>query len=214
MTGPDPDALHPMQGVARVKFLKPLAQGRTNVSVGDYSYYDDPDDTADFFDRNVLHHYDFIGDRLEIGPFVVIAAAVRIMMNGGTHAMDGFPTFSFNIFGAGCEIGFDPGTWKAVNKGDTAIGADVWIGTEAMLMPGVTVSPGAVVAARSVVTGDVAPYAVVGSNPARELRRRFDGATVAAHLDMAWWTWSPARIAEHLDAIRSADLAALRRAAA
>lgn len=213
VAGPDPGALSPMPGHPRVKFLRPLAVDRSNVTVGDYAYYDDPDGTADFFDRNVLHHYDFVGDRLVIGAFVAIAAGVRIMMNGGTHATAGFSTYPFNIFCAGWERGFDPATWTATVKGDTVIGADVWIGTEAMLMPGVTIGPGAIIAARSVVTQDVAPYALVGGNPAREIRLRFDPSTIEALLDIAWWDWPAERITGSLDAIRGADLAALRAAA-
>jgi virginiamycin A acetyltransferase len=213
VNGPDPRTLCPMPGHPRVKFLRPLAEGRENVSVGDYAYYDDPDDAGAFFERNVLHHYDFVGDRLVIGPFAAIAAGVTIMMNGGIHATAGFSTYPFNIFGAGWERGFDPDTWADTNKGDTVIGADVWIGTEAMLMPGVTIGPGAIIAARSVVTRDVAPYALAGGNPARETRRRFDDPTIGVLLEIAWWDWPAERITAGLDAIRGADIAALRAAA-
>jgi virginiamycin A acetyltransferase len=214
LIGPSPDTLHPMPGFPRVVFLRPLAAGRPNVAVGEFAYYDDPDDPAAFFERNVLHHYEFVGDRLTIGRFVAIAAGARIFMNGGTHAMSGFSTYPFNIFGGGWEEGFDVGTWTAENRGDTVIGPDVWIGTEAVLMPGVTIGPGAIVAARSVVSRDVAPYAIVAGNPAREVRRRFDDATVAALLDIAWWDWPAEKIGRHLGAIRGADLAALQAAAA
>ncbi|RED14375.1 CatB-related O-acetyltransferase [Pontivivens insulae] len=193
-------------------FLRPLAEGRTNVEVGAFTYYDDRDETEDFFDRNVLHHFDFIGDRLHIGPFCALAYGVQIHMNGGTHAMDGFSTFPFNIFANGWETGFDPATWQAVHKGDTVIGADVWIGTEAKLMPGVTIGAGAIIAAHSVVTRDVAPYAVVAGNPAREVKRRFDQPTIEALLDIAWWHWPVEKISRNLNAIRGADLDALKSA--
>lgn len=211
-TGPDPDTLHPMPGFARIVALRPLAQGRANVSVGPYSYYDDPDQPTAFFDRNVLHHFDFVGDRLVIGPFCALATGCRIVMNGANHAMGGFSTYPFNIFGGGWEDGFDPATWAAGNRGDTVIGADVWIGAEAWIMPGVTIGPGAIVAAKAVVTRDVAPYAVVAGNPACEVRRRFDDRTIAALLDIAWWDWPADRISRHLNAIRGCDLDALRTA--
>jgi virginiamycin A acetyltransferase len=162
---PDPNRLHPMDAYPPATFLRPLAEGRANVEVGRFSYYDDRYQTGDFFTRNVLHHYDFIGDRLVIGDFVAIAYGAQIFMNGGTHAMSGFSTFPFNIFGEGWEEGFDPATWTAEYKGDTAIGPDVWIGTEAVLMPGITIGAGAIVSARAVVTRNVPPFAIVAGNP-------------------------------------------------
>ncbi|MFC7702862.1 CatB-related O-acetyltransferase [Plastorhodobacter daqingensis] len=201
-----------MPGFPRVVFLQPLAEGRRNVTVGPYAYYDDPDAPETFFDRNVLHHFDFIGDHLTIGPFCAIAAGVRIIMNGANHAMGGFSTYPFNIFGAGWEAGFDPATWAAELRGDTVIGPDVWIGGEAWIMPGVTIGAGAIIAAKSVVTRDVAPYTVVAGNPAREVRRRFDEPTSAALLDICWWDWPADKITRNLNAIRGADLAALKAA--
>ena len=213
MNGPDPDTLTPMAPTYDgAVFLLPLAEGRSNVTVGAYSYYDDRDRTRDFFDRNVLHHFDFIGDHLTIGPFCAFAHGVRIFMNGGTHAMDGFSTFPFNIFGHGWEEGFDPATWDAVHKGDTVIGPDVWIGDHATVMPGVTIGAGAIVAAMSVVTKDVPPYAIVAGNPAKVVRTRFDEDTVRRLLAVAWWDWDAANVTRNLNAIRGADLAALEAA--
>ena len=209
---PNPDILHPMEAYPPATFLRPLAEGRSNVQVGPFSYYDDRHQTGDFFDRNVLHHYDFVGDRLIISGFVAIAYGVQIHMNGGTHAMGGFSTFPFNIFGGGWEEGFDPETWSVEHKGDTVIGPDVWIGTEARLMPGLTIGAGAIIAAGSVVTSDVRPYAMVGGNPAREIRRRFDDETVERLLRLAWWDWPADKIDRNLNAIRGADIAALEAA--
>ena len=213
LTGPDPDTLHPMPGFPRTVALRPLAAGRANVSVGPYSYYDDPDHAAEFFDRNVLHHFDSVGDRLVIGPFCAFATGCRIVMNGANHPMGGFSTYPFNIFGSGWDEGFDPASWEAETRGDTMIGADVWVGAEAWIMPGATIGPGAIVAAKAVVTRDVAPYAVVAGNPAREVRRRFDEATIADLLDIAWWNWPAESITRNLGAIRVRDLSALRAAA-
>jgi len=133
-------------------------------------------------------------------------------MNGGTHAMDGFSTFPFNIFGHGWEHGFDPATWTATHKGDTVIGPDVWLGDHATLMPGVTIGAGAIIAAGSMVAQDVPPYTVMGGNPARALRHRFDDATVVRLLAVAWWDWSAAKITRNLNAIRGADLPVLEAA--
>ena len=211
MNGPSPDTLAPMQPTYDgTVFLKPLAKDLPNVEVGDYSYYDDRGETRDFFQRNVLHHYDFIGDRLVIGRFCAIAHGVRIFMNGGTHAMSGFSTFPFNIFGHGWEEGFDPATWTAELKGDTTIGPDVWIGDSATIMPGVTIGAGAIIAAGSVVTHDVPPYTMVGGNPAKGIRQRFSDEVVDQLLTIAWWDWPADKITRNLNAIRGADLTALK----
>ncbi|MGF1659657.1 MAG: CatB-related O-acetyltransferase [Rubrimonas sp.] len=205
---PDPDAPHPIPAHPRVAFLRPFAQGRANVAVGAWTYADDPAGHADWFDRCVLYHFDFIGDRLVIGRFCAIAEGARFAMGGGAHAMGGFSTYPFEIFGL--PVGDAP---SGPPPADTVVGDDVWIGREAMILPGARIGSGAVIGAGAVVAGEIRPYAVVAGNPARELRRRFDDATVAALLDLAWWDWPPARIAAAAPAIRSADLDALRRLA-
>lgn len=211
MTLPDPGILHPLPEHRRVVHLQPLAKGRDNVTVGPFAYYDDPDEPEAFFDRNVMHHHDFIGDRLTIGAFTAIATGVRIVMNGANHDMRGFTTYPFDVF-PDWETEFDLKGYVAQSRGDTVIGGDVWIGGEAWIMPGVTIGPGAIVASKAVVTKDVAPFAVVAGNPAREVRRRFDDATIARLLEIAWWDWPTDKIARNIDAIRGTDLAALEAA--
>jgi virginiamycin A acetyltransferase len=212
MSGPNPDIKHPMPMHPRVGFLKPLLEGRTNIEVGEFTYYDDPDGPEHFAERCVLYHYDFVGDRLVIGRFCALAQGVAFIMNGANHAMSGFSTYPFNIFGHGWEQGFDVGTWEAENRGDTIVGHDVWMGMGAMVMPGVTIGHGAIIAARSVVTHDVPPYAIVGGNPARTMRMRFDERTVERLLAVAWWDWPVDKISRNLDAIRGADIARLESA--
>ena len=133
--------LHPDQGV------RPMWQERggvrPNILVGDYSYYDDPDGAERFEERNVLHHFEFYGDRLIIGRFVAIAAGTRFVMNGANHAMGGFSTYPFNIFQNGWEAGFDVSSWTGQSRGDTVVGNDVWLGMESLVMPGVTIGDGA-----------------------------------------------------------------------
>ena len=100
----------------------------------------------------MLHHYPFIGDRLIIGKFCAIAEGARFIMNGANHAMSGFSTYPFNIFGHGWEKGFDPDTLGEAKCAATrVIGNDVWIGMEAVILPGVKIGDGSIVAARSVV---------------------------------------------------------------
>lgn len=209
---PDPTRIHPLPAHRRVVFLKPLVD-RPNVSIGEFTYYDDPRAPERFLDDCVLYHYDFLGDRLVIGRFTAIAAGVRFLMNGCNHAMTGLSTFPFGIFGCGWEEGFDFETIRAGLKGDTVVGNDVWIGAEATIMPGVSIGDGAIVATRAVVASDVPPYAIVAGNPARVVRRRFSEETVGRLLAVAWWNWPVEKIGAHLDAIRGDDVAALERAA-
>jgi virginiamycin A acetyltransferase len=212
MHGPDPLNPHPMPGFPRVGFLKPLVD-RKNIEIGEYTYYDDPDGPEHFVRKCVLYHYDFVGDRLVIGRFCALACGVAFIMNGANHPTGGFSTYPFNIFGDGWEHGFDPKTWQDALRGDTVVANDVWIGREATILPGVTIGDGAIVAARSVVSIDVPPYAVVAGNPARVVRMRYDDATIARLLAIAWWNWPPERISRHLDAIRGADIGRLESAA-
>lgn len=212
MQGPDPLNPHPMPGFPRVAFLKPLVDA-PNIEIGDYTYYDDPAGPEHFVGKCVLYHYDFVGDRLVIGRFCALAEGVTFIMNGANHATAGFSTYPFNIFGSGWEKGFDPATWAAELRGDTVVGNDVWIGMQATILPGVTIGDGAIVAAKAVVSGDVPPYAIVAGNPARVVRMRYDEATVARLLAVAWWDWPVDKITRNLDAIRGADIARLEAAA-
>lgn len=208
MSLPDPALRAPIPAHPRVGFLRPFAEGRANVSVGAWTYADDPAGLEDFFDRRVLYHFDFVGDRLEIGRFCAIAEGARFVMAGGAHAAGGFTTYPFEIFGVDIA-----GAAPDPAPRDTVVGSDVWIGREAMILSGAQIGHGAVVGAGAVVAGVVRPYAVVVGNPAREVRRRFDDATVAALLALAWWEWPAERIARAAGAIRGADLARLRETA-
>jgi virginiamycin A acetyltransferase len=211
MHGPTPSNPYPMAGHKRVGFLKPLVD-HPLIEIGEYSYYDDPDGPENFVEKCVSHHYEFVGDRLVIGRFCAIAANVRFIMNGANHAMSGFSTYPFNIFGQGWEEGFDPATWAREIRGDTIIGNDVWIGGDAVILPGVKIGDGAIVGTHAVVAGDVPVYSIVAGNPARLVRRRFDEETVARLLAVAWWDWPADRIGRNLDAIRGADIDALEEA--
>ncbi len=95
-------------------------------------------------------------------------------------------------------------------KGDTVLGNDVWIGYDVLVMPGVKIGDGAIVAARSVVTSDVPPYAIVGGNPAKIIRMRFSVEVVNELLSIRWWDWSAEKITQNLSAIVGADLNSLR----
>lgn len=209
---PDPAAVHPLPHAARVVFLKSVVRAE-GVEIGDYSYYDDPVAPERFYERNVLHHYPAVyGDRLVIGRFVAIATGVRFFMNGANHALGGFSTFPFPIFGGAWSDAAALAALKEQSRGDTIVGNDVWIGHEALILPGVRIGDGAIIGARAVVAADVPPYAVVVGNPARVVRQRFAADVVAELLSLAWWNWPIAAITAHRQAIAGADMAALRQA--
>ncbi|EMN8431424.1 CatB-related O-acetyltransferase, partial [Klebsiella pneumoniae] len=96
--------------------------------------------------------------------------------------------------------------------GDTVIGNDVWIGSEAIIMPGVRVGDGAIIGTRALVTRDVEPYAIVGGNPARVLRKRFDEDRIALLLEMRWWDWPDAAIEATMPLMTSGDIEGLHAA--
>ncbi|WFE89156.1 CatB-related O-acetyltransferase [Roseibium porphyridii] len=211
MHGPSPDTLHPFKGEPHTVFLKNTIT-RPNIEVGDYSYYHDAQDATDFENRNVRYHFEFIGDRLKIGRFCALAQGTTFIMNGANHAMTGFSTYPFHIFDEAWHEQFEPGSIFDHLRGDTLVENDVWFGTNATVMPGVTICSGAIIGAHSVVASDVPPYAIVVGNPARVVRLRFDEATIERLLEIAWWNWPIAKVSRHLRAIWGADIAALERA--
>ncbi|KPB00561.1 CatB-related O-acetyltransferase [Ahrensia marina] len=212
MHGPSPDTLYPLDGYPRAVFLKNFIT-KPNICIGDYTYYDDPTGAERFEENNVLHHHDFYGDKLIIGKFCAIATGTQFIMNGANHAMNGFSTYPFNIFGNGWEQGFDPKVWTEASRGGTVIGNDVWIGMDCTIMPGVKIGDGAIIASKSVVTRDIAPYSIAGGNPAKIIKQRFDDKTIETLVDIAWWDWPAAQISQNLDAIRGGDLDLLLKAA-
>jgi virginiamycin A acetyltransferase len=205
---PDPMVLHPVANARRVVFLKPLVEN-PNVEVGDYTYYDHPDDPLAFEREAVL--YAFGPERLIIGRYCAIAAGVRFLMPGANHADLGPSTFPFGIFGEPWAERTMDLVMGAPSRGDTVVGNDVWLGYQALVLPGVTIGHGAVVAAASVVAADVPPYAIVAGNPARVVRRRFGDEDVERLLRAAWWDWPVALVTEHARAIMAGTPAELER---
>ena len=210
---PDPTTLYPLPGYPRAVHLRNFIT-RPNIEVGDFTYYDDPNGAERWEERNVLHHFEFLGDKLIIGRFCALATGTRFIMNAANHLMDGFSTYPFEIFGGSWGVEPDLDAYRAASRGNTTIGHDVWFGDHATVMPGVTIGSGAIIAAGSMVTRDVPDYAIVGGNPAKLIRRRFDDATIEALMEIAWWNWPVEKIVEHLAAVRGGDLKALRAAAA
>lgn len=206
MNGPNSAEKHPMVGFPQVCFIKNTVDN-PNIIIGDYTYYDDPEDSENF-ERNVLYHFPFIGDKLIIGKFCALAKGVQFIMNGANHKLSGFSTFPFYIFGNGWEKSM-PQPGDLPYKGDTVIGNDVWIGYKALIMPGVKIGSGAIISSRSVVTSDVPAYAVVGGNPAKVIKKRFPDEIIEALENLAWWDWPVDKITQNLSVIMSNDLEAL-----
>jgi len=181
MQYPDPKNPHPMAGFPQVCFIQNTVTN-PNIIIGDYTYYDDPEDSENF-ERNVLYHFDFIGDKLIIGKFCAIARGVKFIMNGANHSMSGISTYPFQIF----WNEWNPQNLEFPYKGDTVIGNDVWIGYEAVIMAGVKIGDGAIIASKSVVTKDVPPYAFVAGNPAIIKSFRFSQEKIIKLLKYKWW---------------------------
>ena len=180
-----------------------------NISVGSFSYY-----------SGYYHRHSFEGcvryldkksknvDRLIIGKYCSIGSGAVFMMSGNQgHRMDWASTFPFY---------FQANIFKTSNNayekcGNTVVENDVWIGSEAMIMAGVHIGSGAVIAARSVITKDVAPYTIVGGNPAQVIRARFDAETIEKLLELKWCDWTEEKIKNAMPLICSEDIQGLLR---
>jgi acetyltransferase-like isoleucine patch superfamily enzyme len=141
---------------------------------------------------------------LKIGSFCSIADRIEVFL-GGNHRVDWVTTYPFAEFAEQWPTARGI-TGHPQTNGDVTIGNDVWLGSGATIMSGVTIGDGVAVAARSCVTRDVPPYAIVGGNPARLLRFRFDEETVEKLLALRWWEWTDERIAANVALLSSGDV--------
>ncbi|MGO4736009.1 type B chloramphenicol O-acetyltransferase [Bosea sp. 2KB_26] len=182
-----------------------------NITVGRYSYYSGYYHGHSFDDCARYLRPDLADvDKLIIGSFCSIGTGACFMMAGNQgHRNDWVSSFPFFYMSeepafAGARDAFRP-------AGDTVVGSDVWIGAEAMIMPGIRIGHGAVIGSRALVTRDVEPYAIVGGNPARPIRTRFTEAEIAMLLEMAWWDWPLEQIRDSMDLFCSNDIPGLYR---
>ncbi|WP_262269054.1 MULTISPECIES: type B chloramphenicol O-acetyltransferase [Microvirga] len=196
----------PLQGI-------PLSEQVTNphIVVGRYSYYSGYYHGHSFDDCALYLQPDEPEvDKLIIGSFCSIATGATFMMHGNQgHRRDWISTFPF--FYMNGDEAFGAPQDPFLPAGDTVVGSDVWIGAEAMIMPGVRIGHGAIVGSRAVVTRDVEPYAIVVGNPARMTRKRFCDDEIAMLLEMAWWDWPLERIREAIPFLCGGDIAGLHR---
>lgn len=170
-----------------------------NIIVGDYTIYNDfVNDPAQFEKINVLYHYPINQDRLIIGKFCSIACGAKFLFNSANHTLKSLSNYTFPLFFEEWGLNKKNVTSAWDNKGDIIIDNDVWIGYEAVIMAGVHIGDGAVIAARAVVTKDVPPYTIVGGTPARKIRMRFEEEIIVKLQQIQWWNWPVEKIRQSL----------------
>lgn len=131
-------------------------------------------------------------DRLIIGNYCSLAERVQFVFGEHpTNAVSTFPLRTMLVPGNG--------NTDAFSKGPVVVGSDVWIGTNAIVLSGINIGHGAIIAAGAVVTRDVPPYAVVGGVPARVLKLRFTPEQIDALLSIAWWNWPDDVVRRRID---------------
>jgi virginiamycin A acetyltransferase len=203
MGRPDPNTVHPIPGYESEIYVKPTVRN-PNITVGDFTYIADSE-----FESHVTHHYPFLGDRLIIGKFCQIAAGVEFVMNGANHQMNAVSTFPFYTL-QGWDMA-PPAPADLPLRGDTVVGNDVWIGQNAVILPGVRIGDGAIIGASSVVGGDVAPYTIVAGNPARAIRKRFGDTLIDLLLEWKWWDKEVDEVNRLIPLLTNSDLDAVER---
>ena len=176
---PDPNVIHPIAGYDKEIYVKPSVKN-PNIIVGDFTYMADSD-----FESHVTHFYPWSRDKLIIGKFCQIASGTEFVMNDANHQMNAVSTFPFYTLD-GWDMDF-PAASELPFKGDTVIGNDVWIGQNAVILPGVHIGDGAIIGANSVVGSNVEAYTIVVGNPIKVLRKRFDDELIALLLNFKWW---------------------------
>ncbi|MFS2174341.1 antibiotic acetyltransferase [Rhizobium pisi] len=153
-----------------------IESGASRVYIGKYSYG---------VSGARVFTYDQ-GASLRIGRFCSVAMDVNILL-GGEHRTDRFATYPFGHAKFLSQLGGEGIKQPSGTKGDVVIGNDVWIGFGATILSGVTIGDGAVIAARSHVYRDVEPFEIVGGNPARHIRHRFDPEIRNLMMQLRWW---------------------------
>ena len=190
--------IYPRTGDKQTVYLNAVIKD-PQIAVGDYTIYNDfVADPLLFEKNNVLYHYPIHQEKLIIGKFCSIACGTKFLFNCANHTLKSLSTYTFPLFYEEWELEKSNITTAWDNKGDIVIGNDVWIGYEAVIMAGVHIGDGAIIAARAVVTKDVPPYTIVGGTPAKEIRKRFDAEVIQQLLILKWWNWSTDKIRQCL----------------
>lgn len=198
--------IYPRTGDKQTVYLNAVIKD-PQIEVGDYTIYNDfVADPLLFEKNNVLYHYPIHREKLIIGKFCSIACGTKFLFNCANHTLKSLSTYTFPLFYEEWELEKSNITTAWDNKGDIVIGNDVWIGYKAVIMAGVHIGDGAIIAARAVVTKDVPPYTIVGGTPAKEIRKRFDAEVIEQLLIQKWWDWSTDKIHQCLPYIAEGKL--------
>jgi len=144
------------------------------------------------------------GYKLYVGNFCSIASGVTVFL-GGNHRTDWVTTYPFGHINKNIFNGFN-GVGHPISKGDVIIGNDVWIGSGSTIMSGITIGDGAIIAANSHVIKNVAPYSIVGGNPAKHIKYRFTSEQIEKLLEIKWWNWDDKKINEYSKYICHTDI--------
>lgn len=202
MNIPDKNQKFPLEGYERLCFLKNVIKN-PNIIVGDYTYYDDFENVENF-EKNVKYYFDFTEDKLVIGKFCMIGSDVKFIMNGANHLSEALSAYPFAIFGKDWANAMEGKSYP--NKGDVMVGNDVWIGYNATIMAGVKIGDGAIIATNSTVVKDVEPYAIVGGNPAKQIKKRFSDKIIKKLLEIQWWNWDIERITDNVENLTDSNI--------
>lgn len=198
--------IYPRTGDTQTVYLNAVVKD-PSIKVGDYTIYNDFVSDPLLFERNnVLYHYPINHERLIIGKFCSIACGVKFLFNCANHTLKSLSTYTFPLFYEDWDLEKSGVVTAWDNKGDIVIGNDVWIGYEAVIMAGVHIGNGAIIATRAVVTKDVPPYTIVGGVPARPIRKRFDEEVIQKLETLKWWDWSAEKIQRYLHYIGKGDI--------
>ena len=204
--------IYPRSNDKETVYLKSVITN-PNIIVGDYTIYNDfAGEPKNFEKNNVLYQYPVNCDKLLIGKFCSIACGAKFLFTSANHTLKSLSTYPFPIFYEAWDTSVSEITEAWDNRGDIVIGSDAWIGYEAVILSGVRIGDGAIVAARAVVAGDVEPYTIVGGVPAKPIRKRFTPETIHRLERLRWWDW-PREKLQLLPLLRRGDLTALERAA-
>ena len=198
--------IYPRKGDTQTVYLKSVVNNK-NVTIGDYTIYNYfVHDPRDFEKNNLLYHFDINNDKLEIGKFCSIACGAKFLFTSAKHSSRSLSTYTFPIFFDEWDLDVSKITKAWDNRGDTIIGNDAWLGYDALIMSGVKIGDGAIIGARSIVTRDVPPYAVVGGTPAKHIKMRFEQSIIDKLQKIRWWDWPCDKIKKCLPLIMNSQI--------